>query len=167
YIYWDDVSYSQLGGRDKSAQTVCIRLAKRLPDIEHIADFAHELTHAVRLTEEVLHGQAATADEFVAARLGAHGGEADAFATECRVKRDILGKWDELCSPFASNTDMNVDKVLSALKDGTLAASLTGEPYPVMLTRQYEMLVDRRGGRTPASAIDRTPASAQAEERQK
>lgn len=158
HVYWDDVSYSQLGGRDHAAQ-VCIRLAKRLPDIEHIADFAHELTHAVRLTTEVLHGHTDSAEEFVNARLGAHGGEADAFATECRVKKDILGRWDELCSPYTTvvkeKTDMDVQRILAALKDGTLSASLTGEPYPVMLTRQFQMLLERRIQRAPASSREK------------
>lgn len=162
-LQWDLISYSQVvyppknrapaasrKDADPAAKTtVCIHLTRKLPDIEHVADLAHELTHAVRLDRAVLNGAYASSDEFVAARIGSVGGEADAFATECRVKHELLGEWDALCAPYASaggadagpgNSAMDHGRIVGALYDGTLSASLTGEPYPVMLAKQYRKI---------------------------
>ncbi|MBI2605189.1 MAG: hypothetical protein HYW49_03815 [Deltaproteobacteria bacterium] len=157
-VQWDLISYSQVlyppknrvpageknGSRKNAAPakktTVCIHLTRKLPEIEHIADFAHELTHAARLDRAVLTSSYASPDEFVAARIGSTGGEADAFATECRVKHELLGEWDSLCAPYASSDGMDHDRIVGALYDGTLSASLTGEPYPVMLAKQFRKI---------------------------
>jgi hypothetical protein len=163
-IQWGSASYSQLStarqpsrnvssvkkgeGRGPASSDssgvskVCISLARDLPSIEHLADFAHELVHATRLNHDVLVGNVKDADSFVAARIRARGGEADAFVTECQIKREIRGGWDSLCRPFVINGEMNQDAVADALYTGDLAASLTGETYPVMLRKQFNALWD-------------------------
>lgn len=151
-IQWDSVSYSQISrnaGRTpastQSPSIVCIHLAKRLPEIEHVADLAHELTHATRLTPKVLKGEGMEVQEFVKARIGATGGEADAFAVECEVKRELLGHWDHFCNPYVSTEDeVDVAAVVRDLYNGSLAASLTGEAYPVMLAKQFSRMSARK-----------------------
>jgi hypothetical protein len=154
-IQWDTVSYSQISklpGRvpanisasSAKASVVCVHLAKKLPDIEHIADLSHELVHATRLSEEVLKGEGMSTNEFVHARIAATGGEADAFGVECAVKREILGHWDGFCSPYVSGDGVAVKRVVDDLYSGALSASLTGEPYPVMLAKQFRRMAERR-----------------------
>lgn len=159
-IQWDSVSYSQINRTEASrsiastsstqqkrseTEVVCIHLAKKLPDIEHIADLAHELTHATRLTGQVLRGESMNASEFVKARIASRGGEADAFGVECVVKHEILGYWDSFCAPYVTrNQEIDHDLVVTDLYSGTLAASLTGESYPVMLAKQFERMSQRR-----------------------
>lgn len=161
YITWNTASFSEISTQSEdsynalrgiasgtfSYPAVCIHLTQELPDIEHIADLAHELTHATRLPLAVLRGDAANVDEFVKSRLASRGGEADAFAVECKVKREILGKWDDFCSPYVKADSMDVQKIIDDLYDGTLAASLTGEPYPTMLAKQYRSILLRRKSR--------------------
>ena len=157
-IQWDSVSYSQVvrvdAGRGRSpagesllGNGVCVHLTRKLPEIEHIADLAHELTHATRLSPRVLHGDVADVAEFVRARLTARGGEADAFGVECKVKRELLGRWDEFCSPYASANaveSFDTTQVTRDFYNGRLSASLTGETYPVMLSRQYKAMLAKR-----------------------
>lgn len=169
-IQWDSVSYSQVvsakssvaSSNDRSTRElgatrspasepsglgdlVCIHLTRKLPDIEHLADLAHELAHATRLRPEILRGDVPTVEEFVKARLTARGGEADAFAAECQVKNEILGRWDALCSPYASSArTFDTARVVKDLYDGRLSASLTGETYPVMLARQFKAMLAKR-----------------------
>lgn len=159
-IQWDHVSYSQImresqsksrsiaSTNSKPAESkdlVCIHLTKKLPDIEHTADLAHEITHAVRLENHVLRGDVDSVDEFVKERIAGIGGEADAFATECMVKREVLGNFDALCSPYAADeTKMDQDRVVDALYSGTLSASLTGETYPIMLAKQFNNALARK-----------------------
>jgi hypothetical protein len=150
-IQWDQVSYSQINRATTrlpaSAQTqmgsvVCVHLARRLPQIEHLADLAHEMVHATRLSEEVLKGEGLTSKEFVHARIAAPGGEADAFAVECAVKKEAIGRWDQFCGPYVHFEGHKVDQqaVVRDLYNGALSASLTGEAYPVMLTKQYQRM---------------------------
>lgn len=161
-IQWDHVSYSQIirdqdsvgkgrtlasvsNSKESNQNLVCIHLTKKLPEIEHTADLAHEITHAVRLEDHVLHGDLENVDEFVKARIAGKGGEADAFATECVVKREILGNFDQLCSPYAENeSKMDQEQITEALYSGTLSASLTGETYPVMLAKQFNNALSRK-----------------------
>ncbi len=157
-IQWDTVSYSQVvtvprnqgrapAGVSPLGNGVCVHLTRRLPDIEHIADLAHELTHATRLSPKVLHGEVADVAEFVRARLTARGGEADAFAVECKVKHELLGRWDEFCSPYAKTDEpesFDTAQVTHDFYNGRLSASLTGETYPVMLSRQYKAMLAKR-----------------------
>lgn len=158
-IQWDSVSYSQvvnakLATRAPASQAsnalgtaVCVHLTRRLPDIEHVADLAHELTHATRLEKRVLHGDVGDVDEFVRLRLAARGGEADAFSVECHVKRDILGHWDSLCEPYADESSadgFDASRVVRDFYNGKLSASLTGETYPIMLSRQYRAMLAKR-----------------------
>jgi hypothetical protein len=118
---------------------VCVHLTKKLPEIEHVADLVHELTHAVYLEDEVLHGTMDDVDDFVRARIAGVGGEAHAFSVECKVKQEILKTWDQLCMPYVSDSknEMDKEKVVQALYNGVLSASLTGETYPVMLSKQF------------------------------
>jgi hypothetical protein len=117
-----------------------VHLAHKLPEIEHLADLAHELTHATRLRPEVLRGDVASAKEFVEQRLTGQGGEADAFVAECNVKHELLGHWDAFCSTYVSENEMNRQRVIRDLYNGVLSASLTGESYPTLLERQYRLL---------------------------
>jgi hypothetical protein len=165
-IQWDGVSYSQVASprgvvnrapASESAlgSVVCVHLAHKLPDIEHVADLAHELTHATRLELKFLRGEVTDVDEFVRTRLGARGGEADAFSVECRTKREILGEWDALCAPYAlSKDEIDVEHVVKDLYNGRLSASLTGEAYPVMLARQYRAMLSRK--KISHSALENT-----------
>ena len=158
-IQWDSVSYSQVAkpepGRAVAAATatgrlgvgICVHLARNLPEIENIADLAHELTHATRLEPQILRGEVEDVDVFVRERLAAQGGEADAFAVECQVKREILGKWDGFCNPYANEKGIDVKRVVADLYTGELSASLTGEAYPVMLARQYRAMLAKRAAR--------------------
>lgn len=175
-IQWDAVSYSQVAkpaadaarapagaGAEKPAlgSGICVHLAKHLPEIENIADLSHELAHATRLESKVLRGEVDDVDQFVRARLAASGGEADAFGVECSVKREILGKWDAFCAPYVRNNAIDVSQVLSDLYSGELSASLTGEPYPVMLARQYRNILSKRERATRQlkySALENKPA---------
>lgn len=154
-IQWDTVSYSQISkerGRvpahelgTRRASVVCVHLAKKLPDIEHLADLAHEIVHANRLPEKALKGDGMAAEEFVHARIASRGGEAEAFAEECAVKRDVLGRWDAFCAPYVVGDDhVEQARVVEDLYSGALSASLTGEPYPVMLAKQYRRMNLRR-----------------------
>ncbi|MBI3543125.1 MAG: hypothetical protein HY075_07620 [Deltaproteobacteria bacterium] len=156
-IQWDGVSYSQVvavaapgrspAGISQLGDAVCVHLTKRLPDIEHVADLAHELTHATRLSPKVLRGEVTDVSEFVRARLSVRGGEADAFAVECQVKRELLGHWDELCSPYAPTgvaDSFDTEQVVRDFYSGRLSASLTGESYPVMLSRQYKAMLAKK-----------------------
>lgn len=155
-IQWDSVSYSQVvtvhqnegrapAGLSALGNAVCVHLTKRLPDIEHVADLAHELTHATRLSPAVLRGNVSSVAEFVQARLAARGGEADAFASECRVKHELLGEWDELCAPYvAEQGSFDTEHVVRDLYSGKMSASLTGETYPVMLARQFNAMAAKR-----------------------
>ena len=151
-IQWDTVSYSQisknpgraLASSGPRASVVCVHLAKRLPDIEHIADLSHELVHATRLSEAVLKGDGMSTNQFVHARIAAIGGEAEAFGVECAVKREILGHWDHFCAPYVSGSAVEVSRVVDDLYSGALSASLTGEPYPVMLAKQFRRMAERR-----------------------
>ena len=73
-IQWDSVSYSRItnatAGRgiasrdtsDAPPSLVCVHLSHKLPDIEHIADLSHELTHATRLSLKVLRGDIESVD---------------------------------------------------------------------------------------------------------
>lgn len=165
-LQWNTVSYSQLSAAPQrtvssvkknpgrgpasvpalSSEMVCVHLARKLPDIEHIADLAHELVHATRLSHDVLVGNVTDPDEFVSARIKSRGGEADAFASECVVKHEILGTWDRLCTPYVSDSDENavdVELVIRDLYNGELSASLTGEAYPVMLARQFKAMLEK------------------------
>lgn len=159
FLQWDTVSYSQV-----SDTGVCVFLSRRLAPIENVADLAHELVHATRLPAAVLQGAVPSAEEFVRTRLAGQGGEAEAFAVECEVKREILGgKWDALCAPYATGNDaedvMDQGRVVRDLYNGELSASLTGEPYPVLLSQQFMTISRRR--RSIASKLDRyrRPAS--------
>lgn len=150
HISWSTVSYSkypqnpQVGAGERRpaslSSEVCIYLTRQLPPIEHLADLAHELTHATRLPHAVLLGEGVDEKEFVRKRIAEEGGEADAFAVECRVKRETIGHWDKLCAPYASlESDISIDsqRVVHDLYNGLLAASLTGETYPQLLARQF------------------------------
>ncbi|MBI3555367.1 MAG: hypothetical protein HY074_03765 [Deltaproteobacteria bacterium] len=157
-VQWDTVSYSQVvsvpqqPGRSPAGESllgngVCVHLTRKLPEIEHVADLAHELTHATRLSFKVLHGEVADVAEFVRARLTARGGEADAFSVECKVKHELLGRWDEFCSPYGTLSAADSFDTVQVIKDfynGRLSASLTGETYPVMLARQYKAMLAKR-----------------------
>lgn len=146
-IYWDNVSYSELIKNSRTGKTqVCIHLAQKLPQIEHIADFVHELTHATKLDPKILNGEVSDVNVFVHERLGADGGEADAFALECQVKYELLNRWDDFCAPYVSKSLNQVDRnqVLNDLYSGELSASLTGEPYPILLARQFRQKIQRQ-----------------------
>lgn len=172
-IQWDSVSYSQVAkpapGRAIASTPgrlgvgICVHLARSLPEIENIADLAHELTHATRLEPEILRGEVEDVDVFVRERLAAQGGEADAFAVECQVKREILGHWDGFCDPYASSKGIDVKRVVADLYSGALSASLTGEAYPIMLARQYRAMLAKRAARqvrdVKYSALENKPAS--------
>lgn len=159
-LQWDSISYSQVAGGASCEKRgasdglqegrlgcgICVHLSRKLPGLEHVADLAHELTHATRLDADVLRGKGKNLDDFVRERLEGAGGEADAFVSECTVKRELLGDWDSFCAPYVSSNRMDFDLVLAALYNGRLAASLTGESYPIMLSRQFRAL-----GRAPAS----------------
>jgi hypothetical protein len=125
-----------------------VHLTRRLPDIEHVADLVHELAHATRLEARVLRGEIEDTAEFVRERLTAKGGEADAFAVECQVKRELLGSWDALCAPYgitsAAGDSVDVQRVVKDLYNGQLSASLTGETYPIMLARQFRAILAKR-----------------------
>ncbi|MEW6055882.1 MAG: hypothetical protein AB1540_04635 [Bdellovibrionota bacterium] len=135
---------AQPRGPQPLGRGVCVHLTKNLPEIEHVADLAHELTHATKLELKVLRGDVETAEQFVGQRLGSSGGEADAFATECTVKREILGEWDPFCAPYVHDGKISREKVLQSLYSGQLSASLTGESYPTLLTRQFQALLRKR-----------------------
>ena len=138
---------------------ICVHLAHKLPPIEHLADLAHELTHVTRLRKSILDGEVDNASEFVKARLSEVGGEADAFAFECKVKEEFLGKWDDFCRPYLNETGSGIDQ-MAVVKDfykGGLSASLTGESYPVMLAKQYQAMLDRKQS---LSALKRVSNSA-------
>lgn len=144
-VQWNNVSYSQLSvSPERSlasvAPKVCIHLTHRLPDIEHIADLAHELVHATRLSAEELRGDVKSEEEFVSSRIRSRGGEAEAFAVECQVKYEINSEWDELCSPYVRSGKMQVAAVIEDLYNGNLSASLTGEAYPKMLAKQFRIM---------------------------
>lgn len=180
-IQWDSVSYSQVVSPDLSSShraiasqnalgtAVCVHLTKKLPHIEHVADLAHELAHATRLERRVLRGEVSDVDEFVKARLTSRGGEADAFSVECTVKREILGSWDSLCAPYARSSGANsqapaassidTERVIHDFYNGHLSASLTGETYPVMLSRQYQAMLARKALSQVAKNPKRRPAS--------
>jgi len=158
-IQWDTVSYSQVTNprgvpsrvpasiaASAPGTAVCVHLSKKLPEIENLADLAHEITHATRLELAVLRGDLDDVDKFVEARLAARGGEADAFAVECQVKRELLGRWDSWCSPYVDDAGKNVEveRVVDDLYSGRLSASLTGEAYPKMLAKQYRALLARK-----------------------
>jgi hypothetical protein len=91
-----------------------------------------------------LKGEGMSTNEFVHARIAATGGEADAFGVECAVKREILGHWDAFCSPYVNGGGVAVKRVVDDLYSGALSASLTGEPYPVMLAKQFRRMAERR-----------------------
>ncbi len=151
-LQWDQVSYSQILQPAETASVVCIHLAQKLPEIEHLADLAHEMTHATRLEPEVLLGYGMkSVEEFVEKRLAGAGGEADAFSVECQVKKEVLGRWDHFCAPYVDAQNFfEVSKVVEDLYNGSLSASLTGEAYPVMLSKQFQSLT-----RSPASVAPR------------
>ena len=157
-LQWDQVSFSQiLQPSAVRSSVVCVHLAEHLPEIEHIADLAHEMTHATRLDPAVLLGYGIkNSDEFVRMRIAGVGGEADAFSMECALKREILNHWDHFCVPYVTGKNMfDVKKVVEDLYNGELSASLTGEPYPIMLSKQYANLqqtqLNLRNTRRPAS----------------
>lgn len=152
-IQWNHASFSEIlnqegrspAGVKSGRPAVCIHLASKLPEIEHVADLAHELTHATRMDAEVLRGNVKSTEEFVRSRLASHGGEADAFSVECKVKFEILKEWDSMCAPYVSSKDeIDAQRVLQDLYNGQLSASLTGEPYPVMLAKQFKRAMARR-----------------------
>lgn len=162
-LQWDLVSYSQIINQDQTGRAVastnssksnyngakvCIHLTKKLPELEHLADLVHEMTHAIYLEMRTPVLEKAEEHEevekFVNQRIASKGGEAEAFAIECTLKREIINDWDTLCGPFAkSNTEMDVERIVDGLYSGNLSASLTGEPYPIMLRKQYRNLVHR------------------------
>lgn len=169
-IQWDSVSYSQVAaGRARSRVAnssveeaplgpgICVHLARKLPAIEHVADLAHELTHATRLGLKILKGEVDDVAEFVRARLTSRGGEADAFSVECEVKRELLGHWDAFCAPYAGPEGIDASRVIDDLYDGRLSASLTGETYPVMLSRQFGAIT---AVRRPAQDVNTRQARA-------
>ena len=155
-IQWDSVSYSQVVNtaerspasvdqKGRLGTAICVHLSSKLPEIENLADLAHEITHATRLELAVLKGEVNDVKDFVHARLAASGGEADAFGVECQVKKELLGYWDSFCAPYVSEENrMDTRKVLSDLYNGNLSASLTGETYPQLLTRQFKALKNKR-----------------------
>ncbi len=159
-IQWDRVSFSQVVAKPtrvpaaidlkKLGEEVCIHLALKLPEMEHIADFAHELVHVTRLPKEVYQGNFKKTEDFIKARIALKGGEAEAFAVECTVKYELLGEWDGLCAPYVLDSkhdlehSMDLKHIVKDLYNGSLAASLTGEPYPIMLERQFKALLLRR-----------------------
>ncbi len=152
-IQWDHVSYSQViknkTGRsiasNMNQSVVCVHLTKKLPIIEHIADLSHEMTHATLMDQQsVAETQNVNVDEFVKNRIAGKGGEAEAFAVECMVKYEILNQWDHLCAPFVRNDKMHKKAIVDALYDGTLSASLTGESYPVMLSKQFRNISTKK-----------------------
>lgn len=154
-IQWDHVSYSQViksktnrslaSTQPDSGASVCVHLTKKLPKIEHIADLSHEMTHATLMDQKSFpETQDSDTEEFVKNRIAGKGGEAEAFAVECMVKYEILKQWDQLCAPFVKGDKMHKKAIVSALYDGTLSASLTGEPYPVMLTKQFRNIASKK-----------------------
>lgn len=178
-IQWDGVSYSQVvtmrprparglasgtrpHGVSRLGNAVCVHLTRKLPPLEHVADLSHELAHATRLEKKVLLGEVSDVEEFVKARLAARGGEADAFAVECRVKREMLGRWDSFCLPYADVQTNRFDtaRVIKDFYNGRLSASLTGETYPVMLSRQYKAMLAKKALQSSRDAAASRPISA-------
>jgi hypothetical protein len=155
-LQWDSVSYSKildepktrgLASVDSAAKlgsAICIHLTKKLPTLEHLADLIHELTHATKLEPKVLKGELDNVEEFVKQRLSASGGEAHAFEVECMLKKEITGDWDSLCSPYVVEGKVSQERILDDLYTGKLSASLTGETYPTMLSKQYKAMIRRK-----------------------
>ncbi|MGE4233131.1 MAG: hypothetical protein AB7F43_07365 [Bacteriovoracia bacterium] len=147
-LLWNKSSFSEILN-STGRGLVCIHLTKELPQIEHIADLAHELTHITKMSYENLKGSFNKLEDFVASRISAKGGEADAFMNECVVKKEITGHWDAICTPYISKDDepkdhLNRDKIVDDLYNGELSASLTGEPYPIMLAKQFHSILLHR-----------------------
>ena len=155
-LQWDSVSYSKILDEPKTrslasvestpklGSAICIHLTKKLPPLEHLADLIHELTHATKLELKVLKGELENVEEFVKQRLGASGGEAHAFEVECKLKKEITGDWDSLCAPYVVDETVSQERILDDLYTGKLSASLTGETYPTMLSKQYKAMIRRK-----------------------
>lgn len=151
-LFWHASSFTQIldspASNEESTEgglgaVICIHLSNQLPALENIADFAHELTHVTQMTLKNFKGEVANVQEFIDARLKAPGGEASAFAIECQVKHEILGKWDSFCAPYVSQSNPNAIElsiVISDLYSGKLSASLTGESYPALLEKQFHQM---------------------------
>ncbi len=103
------------------------------------------MTHAALMDQVALRDSTGLDTEaFVKNRIAGKGGEAESFAVECRVKFEILNSWDHLCAPYVKENKMQKKMIVDALYDGTLSASLTGEPYPMMLAKQYRNISNKK-----------------------